>query len=233
MRTNNPICGAFRGFGANQAQFAMEGVLDRLAVAGGDFGLGDPQAQRHQAGRGVGPGPDHGRRLPRGGAVPGRGQTSLRRRGGGGQGGRTRAGPQELGAGQRLQGAVQGGRALLETTARSRSATAGPRWARACTPSPSRSRWRSSASAPERIRVLVDTSRELGFGQTTGSRGTLMGAGAVADACRAADAGGRQVGRGLRGRVPGRLDQLAVGGAGQPGDPLGIRLRHPAGDHGP
>ncbi|MSZ67885.1 MAG: molybdopterin-dependent oxidoreductase, partial [Actinobacteria bacterium] len=30
-RTNNPVCGAFRGFGANQAQFAMEGVLDRLA----------------------------------------------------------------------------------------------------------------------------------------------------------------------------------------------------------
>ncbi|MFM7338436.1 MAG: xanthine dehydrogenase family protein molybdopterin-binding subunit, partial [Actinomycetota bacterium] len=30
-RTNNPICGAFRGFGANQAQFAMEGVMDRLA----------------------------------------------------------------------------------------------------------------------------------------------------------------------------------------------------------
>jgi xanthine dehydrogenase molybdenum-binding subunit len=39
---------------------------------------------------------------------------------------------------------------------------------------------------PERIRVLVDTSRELGAGQTTGSRGTLMGAGAVADACRVA-----------------------------------------------
>ena len=33
---------------------------------------------------------------------------------------------------------------------------------------------------------MVDTDRELGFGQTTGSRGTLMGAGAVADACRAA-----------------------------------------------
>ena len=30
-RTNNPVGGAFRGFGANQAQFAMEGVLDRLA----------------------------------------------------------------------------------------------------------------------------------------------------------------------------------------------------------
>ncbi|MFM8776278.1 MAG: molybdopterin cofactor-binding domain-containing protein, partial [Actinomycetota bacterium] len=29
------------------------------------------------------------------------------------------------------------------------------------------------------IDVIVDTTRELGFGQTTGSRGTLMGAGAV------------------------------------------------------
>jgi xanthine dehydrogenase molybdenum-binding subunit len=37
--------------------------------------------------------------------------------------------------------------------------------------------------SPERIRVIVDTTRELGTGQTTGSRGTLMGAGAVADAC--------------------------------------------------
>lgn len=39
---------------------------------------------------------------------------------------------------------------------------------------------------PERVRVRVDTSRELGDGQTTGSRGTLMGAGAVRAACRAA-----------------------------------------------
>jgi xanthine dehydrogenase molybdenum-binding subunit len=40
------------------------------------------------------------------------------------------------------------------------------------------------------VRVVVDTTRELGFGQTTGSRGTLMGAGAVKDACRVArDAG--------------------------------------------
>ena len=29
--TNNPPCGAMRGFGANQAAFAMEGCLDRLA----------------------------------------------------------------------------------------------------------------------------------------------------------------------------------------------------------
>ena len=39
---------------------------------------------------------------------------------------------------------------------------------------------------PGKVRVLVDTSRELGAGQTTGSRGTLMGAGSVAAACKAA-----------------------------------------------
>ena len=37
-RTNNLLCGAFRGFGANQAQFAMDGVLDRLAAAVGISG---------------------------------------------------------------------------------------------------------------------------------------------------------------------------------------------------
>ena len=42
----------------------------------------------------------------------------------------------------------------------------------------------------ERVRVITDTTRELGAGQTTGSRGTLMGAGAVADACRRALADG-------------------------------------------
>ena len=47
---------------------------------------------------------------------------------------------------------------------------------------------------PSRVRVVVDTTRELGFGQTTGSRGTLMAAASVQKACAAADAGGRQVG---------------------------------------
>ncbi len=37
-RTNNSVCGAFRGFGANQAQFAMEGALDRLAAMAGISG---------------------------------------------------------------------------------------------------------------------------------------------------------------------------------------------------
>ncbi|MEC8873123.1 MAG: molybdopterin cofactor-binding domain-containing protein, partial [Actinomycetota bacterium] len=43
---------------------------------------------------------------------------------------------------------------------------------------------------PETVDVIVDTTRELGAGQTTGSRGTLMGAGSVADACRNALADG-------------------------------------------
>jgi len=33
--TNNPPCGAMRGFGANQAAFAIEGILDRLAEKAG------------------------------------------------------------------------------------------------------------------------------------------------------------------------------------------------------
>ena len=65
-RTNNPVCGAFRGFGANQAQFAMEGVLDRLAEQVGHHAAGrSGPATSSTPGRRVGPGPDHGRRLPR------------------------------------------------------------------------------------------------------------------------------------------------------------------------
>ena len=43
---------------------------------------------------------------------------------------------------------------------------------------------------PDRIDVIVDTTRDLGFGQTTGSRGTLMAAGSVQRACEAAVAAG-------------------------------------------
>ena len=46
----------------------------------------------------------------------------------------------------------------------------------------------------DRVEVLVDTTRELGAGQTTGSRGTLMGAGSVRNACRAAVSDGCQIG---------------------------------------
>ena len=39
---------------------------------------------------------------------------------------------------------------------------------------------------PARIEVIVDTTRQLGFGQTTGSRGTLMAAASVQKACAVA-----------------------------------------------
>jgi xanthine dehydrogenase molybdenum-binding subunit len=53
---------------------------------------------------------------------------------------------------------------------------------------------------PDRIDVIVDTTREMGPGQTTGSRGTLMGAGSVAEACKAAIADGCRTGVDYEGR---------------------------------
>ena len=64
---------------------------------------------------------------------------------------------------------------------------------RACTPSRCRSPPKSWASRPHASACSVDTTRELGLGQTTGSRGTLMGAGAVKAACDAALAGGCEI----------------------------------------
>ena len=148
------------------------------------------EAQRDHARRGVGPGPDHGRRLPRRRSAAS-----------------TRSSPHYdaavaagkavgLGLGLKNSASATASRrspapsCASRTTAPSRCATAGPRWARACTPSPCRSRSRSSASTPTRVRVIVDTTRELGAGQTTGSRGTLMGAGSVQTRAEAARADG-------------------------------------------
>ena len=79
VRTNNPVCGAFRGFGANQAQFAMEGVIDRLAEQVGISGWEIRKRNVIQPGAGVGAGPDHGRRLRRRRGVPRRDATAVRR----------------------------------------------------------------------------------------------------------------------------------------------------------
>ena len=49
-------------------------------------------------------------------------------------------------------------------------------------------------STRTRIDVIVDTTRELGFGQTTGVAGTLMAAGSVSDAAAAALAAGCEPG---------------------------------------
>jgi len=183
VRTNNPVCGAFRGFGANQAQFAMEGVIDRLAAECGIDGW--EMRSRNVVTPGVvwGPGqimdegslgalacleaikPAYGRAIADGKAVG-------------------------LGFGLKNSGLGNGLVEIIKAVVR--FSDDGEVEVRHC--------WTEMGQGvhtvalqvaveelgvdPRRVRVVVDTTRELGAGQTTGSRGTLMGAGAVADACR-------------------------------------------------
>jgi aldehyde oxidoreductase len=192
VRTNNPVCGAFRGFGANQAQFAMEGVLDRLAALAGISGWEIRKRNVIRPGEVWGPGQvmDDGclgaeqcldeikdrydEAVAAGKAVG-------------------------LGLGLKNSGLGNGFKEITKAVVRFRSDGVVE----------VRHGWTEMGQGvhtvalqvaveelgldPARIRVLVDTTRELGLGQTTGSRGTLMGAGAVKAACDAARAGGCQL----------------------------------------
>ena len=188
-RTNNPVCGAFRGFGANQAQFATEGLLDRLAEATGI----DPWTIRS-------------RNVVTPGATWGPGQIMDE----GCLGARdcldalrpawaaARAEGKAVGLGLGLKNSGLGNGFVEVAKAVVRFEHDDTITVRHC--------WTEMGQGihtvavhvaaqeldvdPARIRVLVDTSRELGAGQTTGSRGTLMGAGSVAAACKAALAAG-------------------------------------------
>ncbi len=192
-RTNNPVCGAFRGFGANQAQFATEGILDRLAEQVGITGWEMRSRNVIEPGAVWGPGQimDDGSAGAREclDAVLGAYEEA-------------RAAGKAVGLGLALKNSGLGNGALEISRAVVRFEGDGSVEVRHC--------WTEMGQGihtvalqvaveelgvdPEQVRVIVDTSRELGAGQTTGSRGTLLGAGAVADACRRADAGGRQVG---------------------------------------
>ena len=192
-RTNNSVCGAFRGFGANQAQFAMEGVMDRLAEMAGISGWEIRNRNVITSGSTWGPGQimDDGALGARAcleAIKPAYDQAILAGRAVG------------VGLGLKNSGLGNGFKEIAKAVIR--FTENGRVQVRHC--------WTEMGQgvhtvalqvaaeelgvSPELIDVLVDTSRELGAGQTTGSRGTLMGAGAVQDACLKAIEDGRKIG---------------------------------------
>ncbi|MEA3502504.1 MAG: molybdopterin cofactor-binding domain-containing protein, partial [Actinomycetota bacterium] len=193
VRTNNPVCGAFRGFGANQAQFAMEGVVDRLAEQVGIDGWEMRSRNIIEPGVEWGPGQimDDGSRgirecldaiKPAYDAAKANGKA--------------------VGLGIALKNSGLGNGFLEISKAVVRLEDDGSVEVRHC--------WTEMGQGvhnvalqvaaeeldvdPNKIRVVVDTTRELGAGQTTGSRGTVMAAGGVADACRVAKEQGLETG---------------------------------------
>jgi xanthine dehydrogenase molybdenum-binding subunit len=193
VRTNNPVCGAFRGFGANQAQFAMEGALDRLAERVGITGW--EIRSRNVIEPGVIWGP--GQRMDDGclGA-----RTCLDAVKDAYDSARSEGKAVGLGLSLKNSGLGNGFKEIAKAVVHFREDDTVE--VRHC--------WTEMGQgvhtvalqvavtelgvSPDRIEVLVDTSRELGAGQTTGSRGTLMAAGSVKAACEAALADGCEVG---------------------------------------
>ncbi len=189
VRTNNPVCGAFRGFGANQAQFAMEGVMDRLAEKVGISGREMRKRNVVRPGDLWGP----GQVMDEGSAGAERCLDALAARY---EAARREGKAVGIGLGLKNSGLGNGFKEVTRAVVRfCEDGTVEVRHG-----------WTEMGQGvhtvalqvaveelgvdPARVVVLVDTSRELGEGQTTGSRGTLMGAGAVADACHKALAAG-------------------------------------------
>jgi xanthine dehydrogenase molybdenum-binding subunit len=193
VRTNNSVCGAFRGFGANQAQFAMEGVIDRLADAVGISGW--EMRSRNVVGPGVVWGPGQ---LMDDGSLGARACLDAVRP----AYDAAAAGGKPVGLGLGLKNSGLGNGLVEVARAVVHFRDDGTVEVRHC--------WTEMGQGvhtvaqqvaveelgvdPGQVVVIVDSTRELGTGQTTGSRGTLMGAGAVADACRAALADGCRFG---------------------------------------
>jgi aldehyde oxidoreductase len=193
VRTNNPNCGAFRGFGANQAQFAMEGAIDRLAEAVGISGWEMRKRNVIKPGLVWGPGQimDDGSAGAEAclDAVKSAYDAAI-----------ADGKAVGLGLGLKNSGLGNGFKEVSKAVVRFLDDETETVEVRHC--------WTEMGQGihtvalqvaveelgidPARIRVIVDTTRELGLGQTTGSRGTLMGAGSVMMACRAALAGGMQ-----------------------------------------
>ncbi len=190
VRTNNLVCGAFRGFGANQAQFAMEGVIDRLAEQVGIDGWEMRKRNVIRPGEVWGPGQIMDAGTAGAEAVLDEIKDAYDT---------ARADGKAVGIGLGLKnsGLGNGFREVCGAVVRFVAETGRIEV---------RHGWTEMGQGvhtvalqvaaeelgvdPDRIDVIVDTSRELGSGQTTGSRGTLMAAGSVQQACEAALAAG-------------------------------------------
>jgi xanthine dehydrogenase molybdenum-binding subunit len=183
------VGGAFRGFGANQAQFAMDGVLDRLADAVGISGWEIRSRNVIEPGSVWGPG-----QIMDDGCLGARACLDAVKE----PYDRAQAAGRAVGLGLGMKNSGLGNGLVETARAVVRFCDDGSVEVRHC--------WTDMGQGvhsvalqvaveelgiePDRIRVLVDTSRELGAGQTTGSRGTLMAAGSIAEACHAALADG-------------------------------------------
>jgi len=176
--TNNPPCGAMRGFGVSQSNFAVEGILDRLAAEVGidaweiRWRNALEEGDRFGTGQVLGPG-------------VGLKKTLLAVRD---------AYREELYAGIACcvkntgigNGIPEHGRAVLRVE-EDGSLTLFHSWTEmgqgvhtvlrqiVC---------EELGVAPERVRVRVDTDRDLDTGMTTASRATVLGGNAVLDAAR-------------------------------------------------
>ena len=193
VRTNNSVCGAFRGFGANQAQFAMEGMMDRLAEMAGISGWEIRNRNVVEPGVVWGPG-----QIMDDGCLGARACLDAVKPAW--DAAEAAGNPVGMGLGLKNSGLGNGANEVSRSTVR--FDPDGTIEGRHC--------WTEMGQGihtvarqvaveelgieADRIKVVVDTTRELGAGQTTGSRGTVMGAGSVADACRNAVAGGCEVG---------------------------------------
>ena len=193
VRTNNSVCGAFRGFGANQAQFAMEGVMDRLAELVGISGWEIRNRNVITPGSVWGPG-----QIMDDGSLGA--QACLNAVQEVYEGAVAAGKSVGIGLGLKNSGLGNGFKEVAKAVIR--FCENGRVQVRHCWTEMGQGVHTVAAQVAieelgvpsSSIDVIVDTTRELGAGQTTGSRGTLMGAGAVRDACLKAIEGGRATG---------------------------------------
>ena len=177
--TNNPPCGAMRGFGANQANFAMETLLDRLAEAVGIDGWeirwrnALAEGDRFGTGQKLGPGVGLKETL-----LAVKDQYRSARYAG------IACGAKNTGIGN---GMKEYGRAVLRPEGDGKL-TVFHSWTEMGQGTHTVMRQIAGDELdlrPEAISVVVDTSHELDTGITTASRATMLGGRAVLQACQA------------------------------------------------